>query len=213
MQRQTPARVVSQMAHSLKPEPDSAGPSAAAPAKVAVGSGEQTAQVGTDTRRDVLRSYEEHKGELFAFLVSVTRDGELAADLLQESFMRLLREGARGGAPLDPRAWLFRVAGNLAVSAARRRLTVSRWAPWLVRRESEASPEQEYLRREDADLVHAALASLRTDDRVGLLMAAHGYPTPEIADALGRTELATRSLLCRARIKLRDQVERQETNR
>jgi len=171
------------------------------------------AGAASDARREVLRAYEEHRAELFAFLVSVTRDGESAADLLQESFLRLLREGETRGAPLDPRAWLFRVAGNLAVSAARRRLTVRRWAPWLIGRESEASPEQEYLRREDADLVHAALANLRADDRVGLLMTAHGCPTSEIARALGRSELATRSLLCRARIKLRDQVQREETNR
>jgi RNA polymerase sigma factor (sigma-70 family) len=188
------------MAHNLTPEPDSA----AAPAIVGVAS---------DARREVLRAYEEHKGELFAFLVSVTRDGESAADLLQEAFLRLLREGDLRQAPLDARAWLFRVAGNLAVSAARRRLTVRRWAPWLAGSDSEASPEQQYLRREDADRVHAALAGLRADDRVGLLMAAHGCPTPEIAQALGRSELATRSLLCRARIKLRDQVERGETNR
>jgi RNA polymerase sigma factor (sigma-70 family) len=188
------------MAHSLTPEPDSA----AVPAIV---------DIASDARREVLRAYEEHKGELFAFLVSGTRDGELAADLLQESFARLLREHDTHGAPIDPRAWLFRVAGNLAVSAARRRLTVRRWTPWLVAREAGPSPEQEYLRREDADRVHAALAGLRADDRVGLLMAAHGCPTSEIAQALGRSELAIRSLLCRARIKLRERVERQETNR
>lgn len=201
------------MANSLTPEPDSAGPSAAVSATVAVASGEPATHAGTDIRHEVLRAYEEHKGELYAFLVSVTRDGELAADLLQESFVRLLREGETRGAPLEPRAWLFRVAGNLAVSAARRRLTVRRWAPWLAGRESAASAEQEYLRREEADRVHAALAGLRADDRIGLLMAAHGCPTSEIAQALGRSELAVRSLLCRARIKLRDRVERQETNR
>lgn len=201
------------MAHRSTPEPDSAGPPAAAPTTVAVVSGGPNAQVRAEARRDVLRAYEEHKAELFAFLVSVTRDGELAADVLQESFVRLLREVEARAAPLDPRAWLFRVAGNQAVSVARRRHTVRRWAPWLVVRESEASPEEEYLRREDADRVHAALARLRVDDRVGLLMAAHGCTTAEIARALRRSELATRSLLCRARIKLRDQVERQETNR
>src|SRR4029079_13771840 len=128
MQREPLARVVSQMATSLTPEPDpAAGPSAAVRA---------VAGAASDARREVLRAYEEHKGELFAFLVSVTRDGESAADLLQGSFPRLRREGETRGAPLDPRAWLFRVAGNLAVSAARRRLTVRRWAPWLVGRES-----------------------------------------------------------------------------
>ena len=68
-------------------------------------------------------------------------------------------------------------------------------------------------RREDADAVHAALARLRPDDRIALLMSAHGCPIPEISHAVRRTELATRSLLCRARIRLRDIVERQEKNR
>jgi len=193
------------MAHRVPPEPDSSGTAAAAPATLPV--------VRADTRADVLRAYEEHKGELYAFLVSLTRDGELAADVLQESFIRLLREADARAAPLDTRAWLFRVAGNLAVSAARRRQTARRWAPWLVARESETSPEQEYLRREDADRVHAALTPMRADDRAALLMAAHGCPTPDIAHALGRSELATRTLLCRARVKLREQFERQEANR
>lgn len=205
MQREPRSGVVSQMAHRVTPEPDSGGGRASAPAALSV--------VRSNARVEVLRAYEAHKGELFAFLVSMTRDGEHAADILQESFMRLLREIEAREAPLDPRAWLFRVAGNLAVSAARRRQTVRRWAPWLVARESEASPEQEYLQREDADRVHAALARLRADDRAALLMAAHGCHTPEIAHALRRTELATRSLLCRARVKLRDQIERQEANR
>ena len=205
MQREPRFGVVSQMTHRATPDPETGGTAAAAPATPSL--------ARANARLEVLRAYSEHKGELFAFLVSVTRDGELAADVLQESFTRMLRETETRAAPLEPRAWLFRVAGNLAVSAARRRQTVRRWAPWLVAREAEASAEQEYLRREDADRVHSALAHLRSDDRAALLMAAHGCPTPEIAHALGRSELATRSLLCRARVKLRDQVERQEMNR
>lgn len=193
------------MAHRVTPEPDSSGTTAGASPTLSL--------ARTDVRREVLRAYEAHKSELLAFLVSLTRDGELAADVLQESFIRLLRETEARAAPLDPRAWLFRVAGNLAVSAARRRQTVRRWAPWLVARESEASAEQEYLRREDADRVHAALGRLRADDRAALLMAAHGCSTAEIAHALRRSQVATRSLVCRARVKLREQVERQEANR
>ena len=201
------------MAQRFPPEPDSEPAVPDAPATSAVAAWGSATQRGVAARREVLLAYEAHKSELFAFLVSATRDGELAADVLQESFVRLLREVETRAAPLDTRAWLFRVASNLAVSAARRRQTVQRWAPWLVGRESEASPEQEYLRREDADSVHAALARLRADDRVGLLMASHGCSIAEIAHALKRTELATRSLLCRSRIRLREQMERQEMNR
>jgi RNA polymerase sigma-70 factor (ECF subfamily) len=167
-------------------------------------------QVAAETTR---AAYLEHRGELHAFLVSATRDPELAADCLQESFARLLRVCRSGDAPLDTRAWLFRVGGNLAISAARRRQVMRRWAPWLLSHDVEQSPEGEFLRREDADAVHASLAQLRPDDRVALLMASHGCSGAEIAAALGRSELATRSVLCRARMRLRDAMERQESGR
>ncbi|MBA3689332.1 MAG: sigma-70 family RNA polymerase sigma factor [Chloroflexi bacterium] len=203
--------VVSQMATPSRPQDPRESPSAGT--VTATAALEPSLRTHPEARSDVLRVYESHKGELLAFLVTATRDGELAADLLQESFVRLLRESLVRGLPLEPRAWLFRVAGNLAVSAARRRAVVRRWAPWLARHDDEGSAEQEYLRREDADAVHTALAGLRGDDRIALLMAAHGCTIPEISRAVRRTELATRSLLCRARIRLRDQAQRQEKNR
>lgn len=160
---------------------------------------------------DVVRlAYQEHRAELYGFLVSATRDADLAADVLHEAYARLLKAVRSGTPPLDARAWLFRVAGNLAISAARRRRVVARWAPWLATRHDEASPEQEYLRQEDERRVHGALAMLRPDDRVALLMAAHGCSGTEIAAGLGRTELATRSLLSRARLRLRAELERKE---
>ena len=39
------------------------------------------------------------------------------------------------------------------------------------------------------------------------MLAAHGFSGREIAAALGRSELATRSLICRARIRLRERLE------
>lgn len=158
-------------------------------------------------------AYEEHRAAVYAFLVSATRDGELAADLLQEAYIRLLRTARAGLPPIDTRAWLYRVAGNLAVSAGRRRQTIRRMAPWLARRDSVESSEVEYLRREDSRRVHAELAHLRRDDRVALLLAAHGCSTQEIAQSLNRTELATRSLLCRARMRLRDRMTLEEVDR
>jgi DNA-directed RNA polymerase specialized sigma24 family protein len=39
------------------------------------------------------------------------------------------------------------------------------------------------------------------------VMAASGFRTAEIADRIGRTELATRALLCRARGRMRERLD------
>jgi DNA-directed RNA polymerase specialized sigma24 family protein len=51
------------------------------------------------------------------------------------------------------------------------------------------------------------LAGLSASDRNALVLAAQGYHGPEIAASLGRTSGATRTLLCRARSKVRGQLE------
>jgi len=47
---------------------------------------------------------------------------------------------------------------------------------------------------------------LPTDDRTALLLSAHGFAGREICAVLGRSDGATRTLLTRARIRLRERV-------
>lgn len=158
----------------------------------------------------VMDAYERHGAELLGFLVRVTRDRSLSEDALQETFLRLVREARAGRSPTDPRAWLFRVAANQVVSAARRRATVARWAPFLARGSDSASSEEVVLGREARDRVEAALTVLTPDARTAILLAAHGLGTAAVAAAIGRTELATRSLLCRSRLRIRAHLEQEE---
>jgi DNA-directed RNA polymerase specialized sigma24 family protein len=104
------------------------------------------------------------------------------------------------------RSWLFRVAANLATSRARRNNVAVRRAPDLVRRDVAPSPEQELLDREAARLLAGQLDHLPEHARTALLLAADGYSGPEIARLIGRSELATRSLICRHRSRLRGTV-------
>ena len=161
----------------------------------------------------VLDSYRAHHRALYAFLVSAIRDPEAAADLLQESYLRLLREVRAGRVPADARAWLYRVAGNLAISRGRRRRSAERWLPWLVPHDTVSSPEADLMLREDQRHVAAQLANLPPDGRIALLMAAHGFNGAEIARALGRSDVATRSLLFRARTTLRERLEPTDMDR
>jgi DNA-directed RNA polymerase specialized sigma24 family protein len=56
-----------------------------------------------------------------------------------------------------------------------------------------------------------ALAAAGDHDRTVMLLAAQGYRASEIGERIGRTELATRTLLCRARGRLRAQILAAET--
>ncbi len=147
--------------------------------------------------------YLQHRGEILAFLVPMTRDPEVAEDILQETFIRLIREARAGRMPDNVRAWLYRVAANLAISRGRRVSTWLRIVPRLLDRDEPPRPEAEFLQHErDAEL-HAALGRLRPDARAALLLAAQGFDGHEIATSIGRSETATRTLLYRSRIELR----------
>jgi RNA polymerase sigma-70 factor (ECF subfamily) len=148
-------------------------------------------------------AYGEHGDALRRHLVRYTGDPASAEDLVHEAFVRLLSETAAGRPPEHVRAWLFRVAVNLATSRARRLGVASRRAPELARREVAPSPEDELLEREAVRDLNGRLAGLPVHVRMALVLAAHGYSGAEIARRIGRSELATRSILCRTRSRLR----------
>jgi RNA polymerase sigma-70 factor (ECF subfamily) len=155
----------------------------------------------------VARAFEDYHAELLSFLRRSTRDDEVAEDLAQEAFLRLAREVAAGRRPDHPRAWLYRVASNLVVSRARRGRTVMAWLARYgqpaARSESDASPEEGFLRRERRSELEAVLGTLSPDARTALLLSGQGFTGFEIAAAIGRSPGATRSLLTRTRISLR----------
>jgi len=152
----------------------------------------------------VADAYEHHQREIYSFALHATRSVESAEDVTQETFVRLLREARDHSAPDNLRAWLYRVAGNLVISRGRRQSVAQRWLGALLRSEvTEVSPERVAVDRERHDALQAALARLPDDARVGLLMAAQGFSGREIAESIGRSEQATRTMLCRARMQVR----------
>jgi len=154
--------------------------------------------------------YEARRGELLAFLVGMTHDIDEAEDLLQETFVTLVREARAGRMPDDVRPWLFRVAANATISRRRRFATWTRLLPRLLDRGQPDRPEGAALCSERNAELHAALARLRPDGRAALLLAARGFTGAEIAVSIGRSEGATRTLMCRARLQLRGLLETPE---
>jgi len=162
----------------------------------------------SDGRSIVGAAFEAHQREVYSFALHGTRDPEAAEDVTQEAFLRLLREVDAGRTPDNIRAWLYRVASNLVMTRGRRATVAGRWLRAIARQEAtNESPERITLRRESSDALEAALAMLPHDTSVALLLAAQGFSGREVALAIGRSEAATRTMLCRARLQLRQRLE------
>ncbi|MEP6638338.1 MAG: sigma-70 family RNA polymerase sigma factor [Chloroflexota bacterium] len=105
--------------------------------------------------------------------------------------------------PRSLRAWLYRVVANLLITRGRHATFAQRQTSRLVDRHEAAGPKSLYVDHErDADL-DLALSELGHDARTALLMAADGFNGMEIAEAMGRSANATRTLMCRSRLQLR----------
>src|SRR5881392_1714945 len=63
--------------------------------------------------------YDRHSREVWALAYARWMDADLALDIAQEAFLRLWKSWEDGEAILNPRAWLLRVARNLAEDAAK----------------------------------------------------------------------------------------------
>jgi RNA polymerase sigma factor (sigma-70 family) len=154
----------------------------------------------------VVAALEQHLPALERYVRSLVRDADEAADICQEAAVRLLVVARAGDRPETPGAWLYRVAKNLVVSRARHRAVATRAAEHLVDRRAVPPVDAAILEREQRLRVRDTLAAAASDDRTAIVMAANGHAGREIAAALGRTDQATRSLLCRARARIRVQL-------
>jgi RNA polymerase sigma-70 factor, ECF subfamily len=152
-------------------------------------------------------AYDEHERDLFGFALHVTRDRSAAEDVVQEAFLRLVREAKAGRFPDHVRAWLYRVVVNLIRTRARRSWVADRWQSFFAIRDTARSPEDEALGRERREMLSRALGALAPEARMAFLLATDGHSGQEVAAILGRSEGATRTLLWRARRDLRERME------
>jgi RNA polymerase sigma-70 factor (ECF subfamily) len=156
----------------------------------------------------VLEVYEAEHLDLYRFLLATVHDPGVAEDVLQDTFLRLIRECASGRPPANPRAWLYRVATNLVIGAARRTRTVTRSLPALRTDELDRrSPEAVALEVERDEEIRSALAEVPPEARAALVLASQGFTAREIGTAVGRSEAAVRTLICRARLRIRGRLD------
>lgn len=148
--------------------------------------------------------FAKHHAEIYAYLLRMLREPELAADLTQDAFVKAYRRYATLEKPENARAWLYQIAYRVALDEVRRRKIV-RFLPWSGESPG-AAPSAERLVM-DAHLsgdMQRALSRIPERQRSALLLAElHDLTGLELAAALGVSHVAARALLTRARESLR----------
>lgn len=138
---------------------------------------------------------------LHRYCIRLTGDGDVADDVAQEAFVRMVRREVSG----DPGAletWLYRTALNLVrdrsrVRTNRRRLL--RENPDAASRPDEPeTPDRRLARSRRIGRVRRVLDSLDERDRILLVMREEGFKYKEIASSIGVAASSVGTLLARA---------------
>lgn len=145
-----------------------------------------------------------------------------AEDLAQEVFLRIYRTRARYTPKAKFSTWLFTIANNLALNALRDRkksqhvsLEVGESSEFRtgpgqhLEEKRDQPPTQQLQQAELAEVIRNALDQLNDRQRMAIVLNKFedmGYA--DIADVMGMTPKAVKSLLSRARTHLREALHR-----
>lgn len=147
-------------------------------------------------------AWTQHTSELRGWLRHRLGNPAEVDDVLQDLFLKALRQGEHFGALHNPRAWLFEVARNLLADRLR------------VARDTVALPEDLSAPQDEPDTVDTlttclprVLSELSAEDREAITLCdLQGMAQAEFARATGLSLSAAKSRVQRARQRLRAQM-------
>jgi RNA polymerase sigma-70 factor (ECF subfamily) len=134
---------------------------------------------------------------------------EDAKDVSQEVFLRLYRNLGQVEAASSHQAWLYRVTVNACHDIGRKRNRSVAFDDLPEPASPAADPQQCLTGAERQRVLQMSLRTLSTKERAALVLRdLEGLSTEEVARALGSSEATVRSQISKARVKMRDFVER-----
>jgi RNA polymerase sigma-70 factor (ECF subfamily) len=148
--------------------------------------------------------FERYHDDIFRYLFYKVGDMHTAEDLTSEVFLRLIRSLAqRRPEDIQPQAWLYKIARNLAIDHYRKRQSMQS----VTLEENVSSDEVIDDRIEkglDSRALYKAVNTLPFEQREVIIMRfINNLPIAEAARAMGRSEDAIKGLQRRALITLR----------
>lgn len=154
--------------------------------------------------------YQRYSREVWALAYSRRMDADLAQDITQEAFLRLWKQWENGEKILNLRAWLLRVARNLAEDYAKSAFRRNGTQPPLILNGVHARdllPLEQLEREEVFGQLREVLSQMPVVDRELLtLRYALDYNAKEIAESLAISPTAVHMRLSRARRRLAERL-------
>jgi RNA polymerase sigma factor (sigma-70 family) len=164
----------------------------------------------TGTPAEFEALYDRHAREVWAVAYARWPDADLAGDVTQETFLKLWKQWERGDEVRNPRAWLVRVARNLAEDHAKSsfRRNGTQGPESLAALRARERPALERLEQDELfGQLRGVLAELAPADREVLtLRYALDYDAAHIAEVMGTTVTAVHMRLSRARQRVADRL-------
>jgi RNA polymerase sigma-70 factor (ECF subfamily) len=157
--------------------------------------------------REVVARYGD---SLYGYIYGITGDQVVSEEVLGDTYLRMVEHIDRYtfyGAPF--KAWLYRIAHNLAINAAKRasRLVGAVELDLAARHETDPAVHMEG--QFEAESLRAALTELTEEQQQVLLLRFVAEQRPaEVAQTMGKTENAVKQMQFRALQSLRRLLER-----
>jgi RNA polymerase sigma-70 factor (ECF subfamily) len=139
------------------------------------------------------RLIEQYQHRLLRYLIFLSGNRELAEDLFQETWIRVLERGHKYDGQHEFSTWLYAVARNLTIDYMRKKTPMS--LDGLLEDEDHPAPEpadtrptawQMVAQREDAERINAALIGIPAEYRETIVLRfQEGMPLDEIASVTG----------------------------
>ena len=153
----------------------------------------------------ILGAWRAHEAELRGYLIHRLGDVDSAEDLLQETFLKSMRQGAGFCEIGNPRAWLFQVARHALIDRTRlARSHVELPDQLAVPQDDEREPVDEL----DACLLRNLSEMAAADRQIIEQCDLQGVRQQVFARTHALSLAATKSRLLRARKRLRDALAR-----
>ncbi|MDE3839445.1 RNA polymerase sigma factor SigX [Bacillus methanolicus] len=158
--------------------------------------------------------YSKYHQDVFQFLYYMVKNRELAEDLVQEVYIRVLKSYKRFEGKSSEKTWLFSIARNVAIDFFRKQkgwkqrlIEKFDWSTQQVKDEHPI-PEEIALQNEEIRTLYDCLDKCSVDQKMVIVLRyLHELSIAETAEALGWTESKVKTTQHRALKVLKKEME------